>query len=158
MKAFAYASPTSVKEAVGLLDSGWGKTEVLAGGTDLLSLMKEYLATPDRVVNIKSVGGLNQIKADDATVSIGALVTFQQLLDDEHLGHWFPSLVQAAEGVTSPQIRAMGTVGGDVCQRPRCWYYRSGFGLLAKGPTVSRSCRAVTTGTTPSSAAARRIS
>ena len=134
MKAFAYASPTTVKEALGLLDSEWGKSEVLAGGTDLLSLMKEYIATPDRLVNIKSIGGLNQIKSDGDSVSIGALVTLQELIDHDHLGHWFPSLVQAAEGVASPQIRAMGTVAGDLCQRPRCWYYRSGFGLLANGP------------------------
>ncbi len=134
MNNFEYANPTSVKEAVGLLGSKWGETEIIAGGTDVLSLMKEYISTPKRVVNIKSIGGLNQIKKDGDTVSIGALVTLQQLLDDEHLGHWFPSLKQAAEGVTSPQIRAMGTVGGDLCQRPRCWYYRAGFGLIARGP------------------------
>lgn len=134
MNNFEYASPTSIKEAVGLLGSKWGETEILAGGTDLLSLMKEYVATPKRVVNIKSISGLNQIRKDGDSVSIGALVTLQDLLDHKELGKWFPSLVQAADGVTSPQIRAMGTVGGDLCQRPRCWYYRSGFGLLARGP------------------------
>ena len=67
-------------------------------------------------------------------MSIGALVTIQELIDQQHLGHWFPSLVQAAEGISSPQIRALGTVGGELCQRPRCWYYRAGFGLVAHGP------------------------
>ena len=134
MNNFEYASPTTVKEAVALLGSKWGETEILAGGTDLLSLMKEYVSTPKRVVNIKSIPGLNQIRVDNDAVSIGALVTAQELLDHKQLGELFPSLKQAAEGITSPQIRAMGTVGGDLCQRPRCWYYRSGFGLLARGP------------------------
>lgn len=134
MNNFEYASPTSVKDAVALLGSKWGETEILAGGTDVLSLMKEYLSTPKRVVNIKTIPGLNQIKKDGDAVTVGSLVTLEQLIDDEHFGHWFPSLKQAAEGVTSPQIRAMGTVGGDLCQRPRCWYYRAGFGLLARGP------------------------
>ncbi len=134
MKAFEYASPTSVKEAVGLLGSKWGETEILAGGTDVLSLMKEYISTPTRVVNIKSIPGLNQIKQAEGAVTIGSLVTMQELIDHEHVGHWFPSLKQAAEGVASPQIRATGTVGGDLCQRPRCWYYRAGFGLIARGP------------------------
>ena len=66
MKAFEYASPTTLKEAVGMLGSQWGETEVLAGGTDVLSLMKEYVSTPKRVVNIKSIAGLNQIKQTQA--------------------------------------------------------------------------------------------
>ena len=134
MNNFEYASPTNVKDAIGLLGSKWGETEILAGGTDVLSLMKEYISTPNRVVNIKSIPGLNVIKKDGETVTVGALVTLQDLLDHKEFGKWFPSLVQAADGVTSPQIRSMGTVGGDLCQRPRCWYYRSGFGLVARGP------------------------
>jgi xanthine dehydrogenase YagS FAD-binding subunit len=134
MNNFEYASPTSVKEAIGLLGSKWGETEVLAGGTDLLSLMKDYVSTPKRVVNIKTIPGLNQIKAADKEVTIGALVTLEELIDNKDVAKSLPSLVQAAEGVSSPQIRAMGTVGGDLCQRPRCWYYRAGFGLLARGP------------------------
>jgi xanthine dehydrogenase YagS FAD-binding subunit len=134
MNNFEYASPTSVKDAIGLLGSNWGETEILAGGTDVLSLMKDYLSTPKRVVNIKSISGLNAIKKDGDTVSVGALATLQELIDHKEFGKWFPSVVQAAGGVTSPQIRAMGTVAGDLCQRPRCWYYRSGFGLMARGP------------------------
>jgi xanthine dehydrogenase YagS FAD-binding subunit len=134
MNNFEYASPKSVKEAIGLLGSKWGETEILAGGTDVLSLMKEYLSTPTRVVNIKSIPGLNVIKKDGDVVSVGALATLQDLIDHKEFGKWFPSLVQAADGVASPQIRAMGTVGGDLCQRPRCWYYRAGFGLIARGP------------------------
>ena len=134
MNNFEYASPTTVKEAVALLGSKWGETEILAGGTDLLSLMKEYVSTPKRVVNIKSIPGLNQIKVTDKEVSIGALVTLQELIEHKQVGELFPSLKQAADGVASPQLRSMGTVGGELCQRPRCWYYRSGFGLIARGP------------------------
>jgi xanthine dehydrogenase YagS FAD-binding subunit len=134
MNNFEYANPTSLPAAIGLLASKWGETEILAGGTDLLSLMKEHLSTPKRVVNIKNVAGLNQIRAGDESVAIGAVVTLQELIDNEYLRRAFPSLVQAAQGVTSPQIRSFGTVAGDLCQRPRCWYYRAGFGLLATGP------------------------
>jgi xanthine dehydrogenase YagS FAD-binding subunit len=77
---------------------------------------------------------LNSIKKEGDAVTVGALVTLQELMDHKEFGKWYPSLVQAAEGVSSPQIRSMGTVGGDLCQRPRCWYYRSGFGLMAQGP------------------------
>ena len=134
MNNFEYASPTTVKEAVALLGSKWGETEILAGGTDLLSLMKEYVSTPKRLVNIKSIPGLNQIRVENDAVSIGGLVTVQELIDHKQVGELFPSLKQAGQGITSPQIRAMGTVGGDLCQRPRCWYYRSGSGLMARGP------------------------
>lgn len=133
MNNFEYASPTSLPDVVGQLGATWGESELLAGGTDVLSLMKDYVATPKRVVNLKGVPGLNQVMNGDTEVTIGALVTLQDLIDHEHLKHWYPSLVQAARGVTSPQIRSFGTVGGDLCQRPRCWYFRAGFGLLATG-------------------------
>src|SRR2546427_10523911 len=100
MQAFEYAHPRSMTEALPLLGSKWGETEVLAGGTDLLSLMKESVSTPKRVVNIKSIHGLNQIKQADDSVTIGSLVTIQELIDHDHLGHWFPSLTRAAEGVS----------------------------------------------------------
>jgi xanthine dehydrogenase YagS FAD-binding subunit len=104
----------------------------LAGGTDLISLMKEYVVTPKRVVNIKNVEGLNGIHSNAEGVSIGALVTMDELLENSTIRTEFPALTHAAQGITSPQIRAMGTVGGDLCQRPRCWYFRNGYGLLAK--------------------------
>lgn len=132
MNNFEYANPTRIAEAVGLLSTKWGEAEALAGGTDLLSLMKDYVVTPKRLVNLKAIGEMQGIEQSAEGIRIGALVTLQELIDHEHLGHWFAALVQAAEGVSSPQIRAMGTVGGDLCQRPRCWYFRGGYGLLAK--------------------------
>src|SRR5690349_19207945 len=131
MQAFTYSSPTTVEEAVGQLSSKWGDVDVLAGGTDLISLMKEYLHTPKRVVNIKNIKELGGIGKSGNGVRIGATVTLEELANNADIKSMFPSLRAAAEGVTSPQIRNMGTVGGDLCQRPRCWYYRQGFGLLA---------------------------
>jgi xanthine dehydrogenase YagS FAD-binding subunit len=104
---------------------------VLAGGTDQLSLMKEYLATPKRLVNVKNIKELGGIQNSKTGLRIGATVTIEELADSAEVRKLFPALAEAARGVASPQIRNMGTVGGDLCQRPRCWYYRQGFGLLA---------------------------
>lgn len=125
MEAFEYAAPNSVKEAVGLLSSNWGEADVLAGGTDLLSLLKEGVHTPKRVVSLKNVSGLKGVSAS----RVGATATIAELLGSSSV----PAAVrQAAEGITSPQMRAMGTVGGELLQRPRCWYFRNGYGLLGK--------------------------
>jgi xanthine dehydrogenase YagS FAD-binding subunit len=129
MQPFEYANATSVKEAVGLLGEN---SAVLAGGTDLISMMKDYLVAPSRVVNIKNVKELGGIKSSKGELRIGATVTLDELMENAEVRKSFPALAGAARGVASPQIRNMGTVGGDLCQRPRCWYYRGGFGLLAK--------------------------
>jgi xanthine dehydrogenase YagS FAD-binding subunit len=131
MQAFEYAHPESVKDAVAMLGPGWADAEVLAGGTDLLSLMKDYVVAPKRVVNIKGIAELGGIDAGKTETKIGALVSFEELLSNDHIKTEFAALAQAAGGIASPQIRNMGTVGGDLCQRPRCWYFRSGYGLLA---------------------------
>ncbi len=131
MNAFEYASPRTKEDAVRLLAPP-AKAAVLAGGTDLLSLMKDRIESPARLVSIKSIGELRGIRREqEKGLRLGALVTLEELLDDGVVAREYPALRQAAEGVASPQIRSMGTVAGDLCQRPRCWYYRSGFGLLA---------------------------
>jgi xanthine dehydrogenase YagS FAD-binding subunit len=132
MQSFEYASPTTLKEALALLGNQWGEADVLAGGTDQLSLMKEYVHTPKRVVNIKGIKELGGIAKTAQGLRIGAAATLDQLLASPAVRAEYPSLIAAAQGVTSPQIRNMGTVGGDLCQRPRCWYFRMGMGLLAK--------------------------
>jgi len=132
MQAFEYANPTTIQEAVGMLGSGWGDANILAGGTDLLSLMKDCLQTPRRVVSIKNVKELGGIAVTKTGVRIGAAVTLDELASNATIRQSFPSIVTAALGVVSPQIRNTGTVGGDLCQRPRCWYFRMGFGLLGK--------------------------
>jgi xanthine dehydrogenase YagS FAD-binding subunit len=132
MEPFEYSHPNSQQEAIGLLGSSWADAAVLAGGTDLISLMKDYVVTPKRVVNIKGIPDLNGIRSGPKGVTIGTLVTMEELLENTTIRSDFPALTQAARGITSSQIRSMGTVGGDLCQRPRCWYFRNGFGLLAK--------------------------
>jgi xanthine dehydrogenase YagS FAD-binding subunit len=131
MQSFAYANPATIQEAVALLSAKWGESDVLAGGTDLLSLMKEHLHTPARVVNIKNIKELEGIRKTAAGLRIGALVTMDELARNAEVRAAARSLSDAASAIPSPQIRHMGTVGGDLCQRPRCWYYRQGFGLLA---------------------------
>src|SRR5271165_6292741 len=134
MENFAYASPYSVKDATGMLSNKWGEVEVLAGGTDLISLMKEYLVTPRLVVNVKGIRELHGITIAKNSIRIGAAVTLDEIAENAALAKALPSLHEAALGVSSPQIRNMGTIAGDICQRPRCWYFRQGYGVLAKGP------------------------
>ena len=128
MQNFEYANPTTLKEAIALLTAD---SAVLAGGTDLISMMKDYLATPKRVVNIKGVKELGGITKTAAGLRIGATVTLDEIAANALVKASYPSLSTAAMGISSPQIRNMGTAGGDLCQRPRCWYFRQGHGLLA---------------------------
>jgi xanthine dehydrogenase YagS FAD-binding subunit len=133
MQTFEYAAPKTLHEAVGLLGSSWGETEILAGGTDLVSAMKDQITTPKRVVSLKHLAELRRVEFSPASgLRIGALATLHELLDSKEVQENYPGLIQAAEGIRSEQLRAMGTVGGELLQRPRCWYYRSGFGLLAE--------------------------
>lgn len=133
MQAFEYVSPTSIEDAVRSLGNTWGETEVLAGGTDLLSLMKDNVSTPKRVVSLKQIKELRGIefKAGEG-LRLGAMATLDELLESPDVRQNYSALVQAVQGVSSPQIQSMGTVGGDLCQRPRCWYFRLGYGLLAR--------------------------
>ena len=136
MQAFAHASPKTVAGAVKLLDNKWGNTEVIAGGTDLISLMKDLsgtsATTPTRLVSLKQISELQSIQFSASSgLRIGSMVTLQELMDHPAVRRNYPGLITAAEGVRSQQLRAMGTVGGDLLQRPRCWYFRAGYGLLA---------------------------
>jgi xanthine dehydrogenase YagS FAD-binding subunit len=132
MQNFEYANPTTLKDAAALLTTD---SAVLAGGTDLISMMKEYLASPKRVVNIKSIKELGGITKTATGLRIGATVTLEEIASSALVKAEYPSLSAAAMGITSPQIRNMGTAGGDLCQRPRCWYFRQGHGLLGVDPS-----------------------
>ena len=131
MKAFEWVSPTNIDEAVKLLKdapAGGDADEAarpIAGGQDLLTTMKEYITRPTRVVNLKNIGGLDRIQSDGKKgLRIGALVTLTQLEESAEVRRGFPGLAEAAHSIATPQIRNLGTVGGNLCQRPRCWYYR----------------------------------
>lgn len=132
MNQFSYVNATTLKEATAALGTSWPEAVVLAGGTDILSLMKDYVMSPARLVNIKNIKELGGISKSGGGLRIGATVTFDELASNAMVRQMFPSLGQAAMGVASPQIRNMGTVGGDLCQRPRCWYFRLGHGVLGQ--------------------------
>jgi xanthine dehydrogenase YagS FAD-binding subunit len=137
MKPFEYAAPDNLKDATALLASAWGKTEVLAGGTDLVTALKQGLTSPERVVSLRNIKELRGIKSGRGEVRLGAMTTLAELAADRNVQKNFPSLVTAIEGIGSTQMTSIGTVGGDLCQRPRCWYFRNGYGLLAKDGNVS---------------------
>lgn len=130
MKAFEYAAPREEAQVTSLLAERWGETEILAGGTDLIGLMKQFVVTPRRVVNIKEVRGLRGVVADSSGVTIGAVTRLDEVLEHPALTD-YPAVTQAIQGINSLQLQAQGTLGGELCQRPRCWYFRSGGGLLA---------------------------
>jgi len=132
MRAFDYVSAGSTKQAVGLLGATWGHTEVIAGGTDLLALMKEDVVTPKRLVNLKEVKELRGLNADGQGLRIGALTLLVDVAENDSVRKNYPAFAEAVEDAASPQIRNMATVGGNLCQRPRCWYFRNGLGLLPK--------------------------
>jgi len=130
MKAFEYANPTTLKDAVNLLSEDWGETSILAGGTDLLALMKDELETPARLVDIKGIAELGGIKHSSDGLLLGATATMEALATEDGVARRYRALHDAAVGIMGPQIRNRGTIGGDLCQRPRCWFYRLGYGLL----------------------------
>ena len=124
MKNFQYYRPTTAEQAVGLLENRWGNTELLGGGTDLHDLQKEYVAQPGRVVSLTGINALSGIRVDDKTATIGAGTRLSAIADHARLKELFPALTAAADQVGGPQIRNMGTLGGNLCQRNRCWYFR----------------------------------
>lgn len=130
MHPFQYANPASVDDAVKLLSGTWGETEVLAGGTDLISLLKQEIAKPKTVVSLKNVKDLAGIKNEGGAIHVGSMTKLKDFVANKDVQTNFPGLVQAAKNISSHQMLNMGTVGGEVLQRPRCWYYRNGLGLL----------------------------
>ena len=119
------------RKSSSLLSAEPGNTEILAGGTDLVGLMKKMIVTPERVVNIMEVPSLKTIEElPDGGISIGAAVTLDDLLVHPYLD-LYPAIKQAIRGINSMQLQAQGTLGGEVCQRPQCWFYRNGSDLLS---------------------------
>jgi len=133
MNRFEYASAKSTQQAIGMLSSQWGETEIIAGGTDLLSLMKDDVVAPKRVVNIKEIPGLEGVSFDaQKGLRIGALTRLVDIAESPVVKQHYPRLADDVSDAASPQIRNMATIGGNLCQRPRCWYFRNGLGLLGQ--------------------------
>ena len=132
MKAFEYAGPTSLDDALKLL-GGNEPAAALSGGTDLIGRMKDDVTSPARVVYLKDIKALSGIQWEPAIgLTMGAGTTLADLVAHKGIEEHLPALRQAALEVGTPQIKNMATVGGNLLQRPRCWYFRNGFGLLAQ--------------------------
>ena len=124
MKAFAYVDPTNEKEAVAALKAG-GVAMPIAGGQDLLARMKDYIHQPDRVVNVKNALESSITSTSDGGLKIGAATKIIDLAENHDVASKYPAVVAAAGEIGTPQIRNAGTVGGNINQRPRCWYFRN---------------------------------
>lgn len=129
---FTYVRPESLREVYRQLKSGSARLH--AGGTDLLGCLRDQVFGADKVVSLSALGDLRGIRRSaSGGRRIGALTTVSELANDADLGRHYPVLVQAAAAVASPQLRNQGTLGGNLCQKPRCWYYRGEFDCLRKG-------------------------
>jgi xanthine dehydrogenase YagS FAD-binding subunit len=137
MRAFDYASPTTKEQAISLLGTAWEQAEVLAGGTDLLALMKDDVVNPKRLVNVKEIEEFRGVTSGVQGMQIAAATTLGELADNANVLKNYPALSEALNEAASPQIRNLATIAGNVCQRPRCWYFRNGFGLLPKDTVIS---------------------
>lgn len=125
MQVFEYVKPDSVQEAIKALGRSFSEAKILAGGTDLLGELKEGLIAPNRLVNIKGVPNLRYIRFSEKDgLRLGALATLSEISAHHIIRQRFTALAEAANSVATPQIRNVGTIGGNLCQRPRCWYYR----------------------------------
>ena len=129
MKAFTYYKVNSVPKAISLLAKYKEQAAILAGGSDLFGLMKDRpegktFKMPQHVIDIKEIKDLNTIKAGKGGLRIGATTTLSEIASSALIGESYPLLAQAASQVGVPQIRNVGTLAGNLCQRPRCWYFR----------------------------------
>jgi xanthine dehydrogenase YagS FAD-binding subunit len=144
---FEYFEPSSIEDAVTILHAYGEKAKVLAGGTDLLGLMKDRISgssmpTPEALVNVKKIAALRAVHHDDGESVVGAAITLAEIVDDEVLKKRFAAFSQSAASVGTNQIRNMGTLGGNLCQRPWCWYFRHpSYDCFKKG---GKQCYAIT--------------
>ena len=140
MKSFENIDPKSVKEAVSLLQKFQQQKKnaaVVGGGSEILQLMKDHVVTPDYIVNLKTIPGLNTIKEERGGFRIGGLTTLAEIEEHPMIRERLLILSEAAGEAASPQIRNAGTIAGNICQRPFCWYFRSAnFNCLRKGGQV----------------------
>jgi xanthine dehydrogenase YagS FAD-binding subunit len=126
VKAFKHYNATSVDDAISLMSSSDGRANLIAGGTDLLGVLKDEILPdyPEALINIKTVPGLDDVKEYKKGLKIGALTKLADVVAHPLVRKTYPILSKAAEAVATPEIRNMATLGGNLCQDTRCWYYR----------------------------------
>jgi xanthine dehydrogenase YagS FAD-binding subunit len=138
MKPFSHFNATTIDEAISVLRRYNGKAHLIAGGTDLLGKMKDRILPdyPEALVNIKTISGLDEIKEEAGVLKIGALAILEDIAHNQLVKEEYTALAEAARRAASPHLREMGTIGGNICQDIRCWYYRhpeNRFPCLRKG-------------------------
>jgi xanthine dehydrogenase YagS FAD-binding subunit len=136
MKTFANSNARSAQDAARRSQQarqGGREVAFAGGGSDLLALVKDHIVEPDVIVNLKTIPNLARVSRSGGGVSIGGQVTLDALSRDEIIQRDYPLLAEAAASVATPQIRNVGTLAGNVCQRPWCWYYRNGFPCYKAG-------------------------
>jgi xanthine dehydrogenase YagS FAD-binding subunit len=139
MRAFANENPKNIRDAVALLNQAQSQgrsASIVGGGSDLLGMVKEHLVSPDVLVNLKAIRGMDRIETQRGGVNIGGLATLDTLSHDPRIRKDYTVLAEAAGNVGTPQIRNAGTLAGNVCQRPWCWYFRNGFPCLKNGGKI----------------------
>jgi xanthine dehydrogenase YagS FAD-binding subunit len=126
VKPFKHFDAASVDEALSMLKDYKGEARLMAGGTDLLAVLKDQILEgyPKALINIKTIPGLDKIQEKGEGLRIGALAKLADIALSPSVQTKYPALSQAAGSVASPEIRTMGTIGGNLCQDVRCWYYR----------------------------------
>jgi xanthine dehydrogenase YagS FAD-binding subunit len=123
MKPFAYVNPANEKDAVAALSPEYEKALPIGGGQDLIARMKDYITQPDRVVNVKNLDAT--VKPESGGLRIGGAMKMVDVAEHPEIKRLYPAVAAAAIEVGTPQIRNQGTVGGNINQRPRCWYFRN---------------------------------
>jgi len=138
MKKFKHLNADSLESAVSVLKEHGGKARVVAGGTDLLGEMEDSILTeyPEVIVNLKTIQGLDYVREEDGKLHIGALTRLEDIAKNGLVNKKYSLLAEASCKTASPHIREMGTIGGNICQSNRCWYYwvaDNRFNCLRKG-------------------------
>ncbi len=138
MKTFAHFNASTIDEAVSLLARYKGKAALIAGGTDILGKMKDRILPdyPEALINIKTIPGLDDIREEDGFLKVGPMAILEDIAHNETVKTRYSALAEAARKTASPHLREMGTLGGNICQDIRCWYYRNPenrFPCLRKG-------------------------
>lgn len=146
MKTFDYIRGNSLEAAKNTLEEFGGRARPLAGGTDLLGGLKDAIhpSPIEAVVDLKSIKGLTGVEETADGVHIGSMTSLRDLARDPVIRRHWRALSQAAESVASPQIRNMSTVGGNICQEPRCWYYRNPHNTFHCARKGGERCNALT--------------
>ena len=136
MPAFELVQPTNVDDAMALLDQHGTDAWVFAGGLDSLDWFKDRVKTPKVVVSLSAVDELKQIRSNQDGLEIGAMATLVDVINHPEVMSGYPILADAARAAASPQIRNQGTIGGNVAQDTRCWYYRDGWTCYRAGGNI----------------------